>query len=75
MKDPNGPVSGATDPITSAELQREAECADSGRQDEAPAIGGDTHLPASEGAALEGMGLGARGNTPRPSRITSLPPD
>jgi hypothetical protein len=58
MKDARGPVSGAADPISSAELQQEAESANTGLQDEPLAPGGDTHLPASESAALEKTGYG-----------------
>jgi hypothetical protein len=72
MNDAKGPVSGAADPISSAELQRDAETANVGLQDEPLAIGGDTHLPASESAALEQTGHGSgQGH----GAAASLPPD
>jgi hypothetical protein len=72
MNDAKGPVSGAADPISAAELQREAETANAGLQDEPLAVGGDTHLPASESAALEKSG---HGKDHAPGAVASLPPD
>jgi hypothetical protein len=72
MNDAKGPVSGAADPISSEELKREAEAANAGLQDEPLAVGGDTHLPASESAALEQTGYGEEH---APGAVASLPPD
>jgi hypothetical protein len=72
MVDAKGPVSGAAEPLSSEELQQEAESANAGLQDEPMAPGGDTHLPASESAALEQTGYG---KDTRHGAVTSLPPD
>jgi hypothetical protein len=72
MEDAKGPVSGAAEPLSSAELQQEAESADAGLQDAPMTPGGDTHLPASERAALEQAGYG---KDTHHAAVASLPPD
>jgi hypothetical protein len=67
-------VSGASDPLSSSELQLDAEGASSGARDDAAAVGGDTHLRASESELSQGTG--AAGASARGAgEITYLPAD
>lgn len=72
MEDAKGSVSGAADPLSSEELQQEAENSNAGLQDEPLALRGDTHLPASESAALAQTG---HGKDHGHGAVASLPPD
>jgi hypothetical protein len=67
-------VSGASDPLSSSELQLDAEGASGGPRDDAGAVGGDTHLPASESELLRGTGA-AGASAHAAGAITNLPAD
>ena len=72
MDDPiDKAVSGAFNPLSSEELRREADAAESERHE--GAAGGDTHLPASESDALGGTDAARPIAASGP--VTTLPPD